>query len=52
MFVRKVRRVRLNFVFVIHRLMTAGNVGKKGKVSISWLLSPMKVLVFKKIVWI
>ena len=31
MLVRKVRRVRLNFVFVIHRLRTAGNVGKKGK---------------------
>ena len=31
MLVRKVRRVRLNFVFVMHRLRTAGNVGKKGK---------------------
>ena len=31
MLVRTVRRVRLNFVFVMHRLRTAGNVGKKGK---------------------
>ena len=29
--VRNVRRVRLNFVFVMHRLRTADNVGKKGK---------------------
>jgi hypothetical protein len=26
-----VRKVRLNFVFVTHKLRTAGNVGKKGK---------------------
>ena len=31
MLVRKVRRVRLDFVFVMHKLRTAGNVGKKGK---------------------
>ena len=31
MLVRDVRRVRLHFVFVMHRLRTAGNVGKKGK---------------------
>ena len=31
MFVRKVRRVSLNFVFVIHRFRTAGNDGKKSK---------------------
>ena len=31
MLVRDVRRVRLDFVFVTHRLRTAGNVGKKGK---------------------
>ena len=30
MLVRKVIRVRLDFVFVTHRLRTAGNVGKKG----------------------
>ena len=31
MLVRDVRRVRLHFVFVMHKLRTAGNVGKKGK---------------------
>jgi hypothetical protein len=31
MLVRKVIKVRLNFLFVIQRLRTAGNVGKKGK---------------------
>jgi hypothetical protein len=31
MLVRDVRRVRLNFVFVIHKSRTAGNVGKKCK---------------------
>ena len=29
MLVRKVIRVRLDFVFVMHKLRTAGNVGKK-----------------------
>ena len=31
MLARDVRRVRLHFVFVIHKLKTAGNIGKKGK---------------------
>ena len=31
MLVRNVRRVRLHFVFAMHKLRTAGNVGKKGK---------------------
>jgi hypothetical protein len=31
MLVRDVRRVRLHFVFVMHKLRTAGNVGKEGK---------------------
>jgi hypothetical protein len=30
MLVRDVRRVRLHFVFVMHNLRTASNVGKKG----------------------
>jgi hypothetical protein len=31
MSVRDVRMVRLHFVFVMHKLRTPGNVGKKGK---------------------
>ena len=31
MSVRDVRMVRLHFVFVMHKLRTSGNVGKKGK---------------------
>ena len=30
--VRNVRRVRFTFVLVMHKLRTAGNVGKKGNV--------------------
>ena len=38
MLVRTVRRVRLNFVLVMHRLRTAGNVDKKGNIRMAQLL--------------
>ena len=38
MLVRYIRRVRLYFVFVMHNLRTAGNVGKKGNIRMAQLL--------------
>ena len=44
MLVRDVRRVRLHFVFVMHKLRTVGNVGKKGKKGNIWLAQLMMSL--------
>jgi hypothetical protein len=42
MLVIKVRRGRLNFGFVMHRLRTADNVGKKGKIAFCFCHAQIK----------